>query len=80
MRSDENGDPCPSTLGEYRDLVARICGVQSPATLFFDAKIAKQGRDERVLADDVQVRALIFTLHAGGGAAPYADPRPQQEQ
>jgi len=64
MRKDENGQPCPSTLGEYRD----ICAALSPyrekckAVKFLDEKIAKDGRDEEVLAVDSQMRMLLMPM------------------
>jgi hypothetical protein len=64
MRTDEEGGPCPATLGEYRDPCAAIGGPACKATKFLDAKIAAspRGRDERVIAPDSQVRALLMPL------------------
>ena len=65
MRKDERGNPCPGTLGEYRDLCAKLdelLGEASEATAFLDRKIAKNGRDDVVLADDWEMRALLMPL------------------
>jgi len=63
MRTDETGQPCPATLGEYRDtMIAFLRDDQNPAVRFLDDKIAEQGRNERVLADDSQMRVLLFSL------------------
>lgn len=68
MRTDETGGPCPATLGEYRDLVfAMVCeDAQNPAVVFLDQKIADQGRDERVLAPDAQMRLVLMPLMVQG--------------
>lgn len=61
MRTDENGEVCPSTLGEYRDLVA----VLSPGSLaveFLDKKIAEQGGDESVAISDLKMRAILYPM------------------
>ena len=64
MRQDEHGKPCPETLGEYRDLVCTLFGekIGASALDFLDAKIAQQGRNEKVIAPDSQMRAVIFEL------------------
>lgn len=62
MRKDENGDPCPATLGEYRDLCVAIGGVGCRAVRFLDERIAEQGRDEPVVAADSQMRALLMPM------------------
>ena len=62
MRKDENGDPCPATLGEYRDLCAAIGGEKCKAVAFLDGKIAKSGRDEEVITPDSQVRMLLMPM------------------
>jgi hypothetical protein len=61
MRKDEKGDPCPETLGEYRDL----CNAFAPgskAVEFLDSKISEQGRDEVVIAADSQMRLLLMPM------------------
>jgi hypothetical protein len=60
MRTDEKGGPCPETLGEYRDLCAALGGEECEAVKFLDAKIAAQGNDEKVVAADSQMRALLM--------------------
>jgi len=62
MRKDENGDPCPATLGEYRDMCAAIGGEKCKAVAFLDQKIAKFGRDEEVITPDSQVRMLLMPM------------------
>jgi hypothetical protein len=52
----------PSTLGVYRDNCAALFGPGSAAVAYFDGKIAEQGRDEPVLADEQQMMALIASL------------------
>jgi hypothetical protein len=64
MRQDENGDQCPSTLGEYRDLCNAIGGENCEAVRLLDGHIAKSsnGRDEVVIAADSQMRFLLMPL------------------
>lgn len=62
MRKDEAGNECPETLGEYRDIITALFGADNRAVTFLDAKIAKQGRDEKVLAADSQMRELLFSM------------------
>jgi hypothetical protein len=54
--------PEPKTLGDYRDLCAMLGGEDSKAVKFFDDKIAQQGRDEKVLADESQMLLLIGSM------------------
>jgi hypothetical protein len=63
MRQDEAGNPCPETLGEYRDLCAAIAP-GSAAVSFLNRKIAgaASGEDEPVLAADSQMRALLMPM------------------
>ena len=54
------------TLGDYRDFVFTVTGDEnSKAVRFFDEKIAKQGRDERVLAAESQMMILVGSLLKG---------------
>lgn len=64
MRKDEAGNDCPETLGEYRDLVVAFSpfGEKSKAAQFLDEKIAEQGRDEKVVAPDSQMRMLLMPM------------------
>lgn len=62
MRKDENGKPCPGTLGEYRDMCSAIGGDKCKAVIFLDEKIKKDGRDEIVLADDSQMRMILMPM------------------
>lgn len=64
MRTDEQGNPCPATLGEYRDLCA-VLGVENNAAVaLLDKMIAKspQGRDEELIVDDSQMRAVLMPM------------------
>jgi len=68
MRTDdESGLPCPETLGEYRDMCKAIGGSECRAVLFLDKKIAEHenGRDEKVIAPDSQMRMLLMPMLVG---------------
>lgn len=54
------------TLGYHRKMSAAVFGEDSPATKYLDEKIAEQGEDEPVLADETQLVALLMSLHRGG--------------
>ena len=57
----------PSTLGTYRKIALALSGDEnSPAVKFFDAKIAEQGENEVVVADESQVMALIYNFMRTG--------------
>lgn len=60
------------TLGDYRDFCALLADndVNHPAVKLFDAKIAEQGRDEKVMADEFQMLNLIAAMFAPD----YRDP------
>jgi len=64
MRTDENGSPCPETLGEYRDLIAALLGEHNRAIQFLDQKISESpdGKDEVVVAPDSQMRLLLAPM------------------
>ena len=69
MRTDEHGQQCPATLGEYRDLVfALVRDVENPAVKFLDGKIQAEpeGRDTHVIVDDLQMRYVLFELMRQG--------------
>lgn len=61
MRTDEEGNPCPSTLGEYRALCAALMP-ESAAVKFLDGLITEQGADMQVIASDSQMRMLLFPM------------------
>jgi hypothetical protein len=61
MRKDEEGNPCPGTLGEYRDLCAALAP-DSRAVEFLDERIARDGRDDEIIAEDSQMRLLLFPM------------------
>lgn len=50
------------TLGNYRDLFFILGGEDNRAVKFLDAKIAEQGRDQKVLADETQMLLLLGTM------------------
>jgi hypothetical protein len=50
-----------STLGNYRKLSVAFFGEDSGAVKFLDAKIAEQGEDEEVVADEGQMVYLLAT-------------------
>lgn len=62
MRTDEAGQQCPATLGEYRDLCAAIGGEDCDAVAWLDARIAEQGSHQRVLAPDSQMREVLMPM------------------
>jgi len=62
MRKDEYGNECPETLGEYYDICKAFLGEDSGPCKFLKVKIDTQGRDEIVIADDSQMRALLFSM------------------
>lgn len=62
MRKDEEGNDCPATLGEYRDMVVAIAGEDNKAVWFLDQKIKEQGRDEIVIAPDLQMRMVLLPM------------------
>lgn len=49
----------PSTLGAWRDLSAAVFGEGSSPVKFLDGKIAEQGRDEIVVADERQMLGIL---------------------
>jgi hypothetical protein len=64
--------PCPvlstgadSTLGNWSDLVNAVFGEDCPAAKFLKDKIAEQGRDEPVLADERQLILALFAMNEG---------------
>lgn len=61
MRKDETGGVCPSTLGEYLN-VCRYIAPNSKAVALLEKKIAEQGEDAEVIADDLQMRMLLQPL------------------
>jgi hypothetical protein len=65
MRTDEEGNQCPGTLGEYRDMCAALGGEDCKAVAFLDLKIEahpETGRDEEVIAPDSQMRLLLMPM------------------
>ena len=68
MRVDEDGNECPSTLGEYRDLCVSVGGADCQAVSFLDKKITEspKGRDSTVFVSDLQMRQLLFPMLVSG--------------
>jgi hypothetical protein len=62
QRLDEQGQPCPSTLGGYRALCAAIGGPNCKAVKFLDERIARDGEDEPVIQADSQMRMLLMPM------------------
>jgi hypothetical protein len=52
----------PRTLGYYRDFCARLGGEHCDAVKYLDFKIARQGRDEPVLADESQMLVVLGSM------------------
>lgn len=68
MRIDPyTGEKAPETLGEYRDYCVAFGGEECRAVKFLDKKIldSKLGHDEKVLAPDSQMRAILMPLLTG---------------
>ena len=65
MRKDEDGHPCPETLGEYRDFCVILgSGENNPAVRYLDLVITDRGRDAKVLVSDLEMRQLLMPLLA----------------
>ena len=69
----ERIDECPrlslgidSTLKNWRELTMHVFGKDSAAVKYWDDKIAEQGEDEWVLAEETQVLAMVAQLHVRG--------------
>lgn len=63
MRTDENGQPCPAILFEYRDLCKAIGGSECEAVKLLEKKIEENGgEDDEVIAPDSQMRLLLMPL------------------
>ncbi len=55
-----------ATLAGYRTLVLSTFGRDSRAIAYLDEKIAQQGANEPVLADEGQMVHLLATIHLRG--------------
>lgn len=70
MRTDEDGNTCPATLGEYRRLCAAIGGEDCEAVKLLDTKIKEHndrgvdGMNAEVIVPDSQMRLLLMPLLA----------------
>ena len=51
-----------STLGNWRLLCAAVFGEDGPSVKFFDDKIAEQGADEWVVADEGQMMYAVMSM------------------
>ena len=72
MRKDEEGNECPETLGEYRDLCHAIAP-DSKAVEFLDQKIEEdsEGRNAIVIASDLNMRTLLMPMLAEPVLTPH---------
>lgn len=52
-----------STLGNYLDLAKAVFGPRSKATFFLEGKIAQDGAQDEVIADESQMLMLLGKLH-----------------
>jgi hypothetical protein len=60
MRKDEEGNTCPSTLFEYRDMCKAI-NPNCKAVKLLEQKIKENGgKDDEVVASDSQMRMLLM--------------------
>jgi hypothetical protein len=64
MRIDEEGLPCPETLGEYLDVCVAISGAYTEAVEYLESEIKKApwGREQKVKASDFQMKAILYPL------------------
>ena len=64
MRTNEEGNQCPATLGEYRDLCKSIGGAECRAVQFLIKKIEESPNKEQeeVIAPDSQMRMLLMPM------------------
>jgi len=76
MRTDEYGEECPSTLGEYRDICEAAGVMGNAAVALLDERIAVDGRDEEVILPDAQMRAILFPLMINRAEARAHAPTP----
>lgn len=60
MRTDEEGNQCPSTLGEYKKYCLALGGSDCKAVAFLNRKIAETSEDEEVIAPDSQMRMILY--------------------
>jgi len=52
----------PSTLAVWRELMTELAGNHGRAVAYLDRKIAEQGADQPVLADESQVLMLLVAM------------------
>lgn len=62
MRKDEDGNPCPATLGEYREYCVAFFGEDSEATKFLDEKIKHGSPKDKVIVTDREMREVFYRL------------------
>lgn len=63
MRVDEEGNSCPGTLFEYRDLCRAIGGPECEAVKFLEKKIQENGgNDDEVIVADSQMRLVLMPM------------------
>jgi hypothetical protein len=63
-----------STLGIWRENISELPGQHGKALAYLDRKVAEQGADEPVIADERQVLALLLAMDG----APQLDGLPSR--
>lgn len=61
-----------STLGNYREMCVLSFGKDSHATKFLDQKIAEQGAEAEVIAEECMMVRLLADIHQRGENPPEA--------
>jgi hypothetical protein len=64
MRTDEVGNECPETLGEYLEICTKLGGDSCNAVTFLNKKIEEsaKGKEEIVIESDRQMREILIPL------------------
>lgn len=62
MNTDEQGEQCLETLGDYRDWCASIGGEDCEAVIRFDEAIAQYGRDYVKVPPGFPIQSLLLSL------------------
>lgn len=62
MRIDENGNSCPETLGEYRDMCINVGVPNNRAVQYLNERIKETSEDDKVIISDLQIRQLLFPM------------------
>mgnify|MGYP006971729328 CR=1 FL=1 len=61
-RTDEHGNECPATLGEYREMCVSVGGEDCASVEYLDMVIARaeNGENEKVVLPDYAMRAALM--------------------